>query len=180
MEGRSDRALVDAVLSGDAGAFGVLAHRYRDAYTRYAVRMLGNVDDADDVLQLAFIRGFRALAQCRDPERFRAWLYQIVINECRTYSTRKAQRERRLVRDDALAESASVLPSEQNAMRDEIQHALDKLDAGQREAFVLKHVEELSYEEMAELTGHGISALKMRVKRACERLRELLEGVYND
>ena len=45
---------------------------------------------------------------------------------------------------------------------------------------MLKHVEELSYEEMAEITGAGISALKMRVKRACERLREQLEGVHHD
>jgi len=180
MDGRSDKALIDAVLRGDIGAFGALAHRYRDAYTRYAVRMLGSRDDADDVLQLAFLRAFRALAQCREPERFRAWLYQIVINECRTYSTRRARREQRLVRDEVLAESASAPLDEGSAMREEIQYALGKLEPGQREAFVLKHVEELSYEEMAQLTGHNISALKMRVKRACERLRELLEGVHNE
>jgi RNA polymerase sigma-70 factor (ECF subfamily) len=62
----------------------------------------------------------------------------------------------------------------------EIQHALDRLDDGLREAFLLKHVEELSYEEMAALTGVGISALKMRVKRACARLRVLLEGAHHD
>jgi RNA polymerase sigma factor (sigma-70 family) len=61
----------------------------------------------------------------------------------------------------------------------EIQRALDRLPAEQREAFVLKYVEELSYEQMAEITGAGVSALKMRVKRACERLRELLEGAYH-
>jgi RNA polymerase sigma-70 factor (ECF subfamily) len=49
----------------------------------------------------------------------------------------------------------------------------------QREAFLLKHVEDLSYEEIAELTGVGVSALKMRVKRACDRLRELLQEVYS-
>ena len=52
-----------------------------------------------------------------------------------------------------------------------------KLDDGQREAFLLKHVEELSYEEMAESTGVGVSALKMRVKRACDRLRVMLQEV---
>jgi RNA polymerase sigma-70 factor (ECF subfamily) len=49
----------------------------------------------------------------------------------------------------------------------------------QREAFLLKHVEELSYEEMSEMTGVGVSALKMRVKRACDRLREMLQEVYS-
>jgi len=58
---------------------------------------------------------------------------------------------------------------------DEIQRALDRLDPEHREAFVLKHVEDLSYDEMSALTGANISALKMRVKRACERLRVLLD-----
>ena len=65
-------------------------------------------------------------------------------------------------------------------MREEIQHALDCLTPEHREAFVLKHVEELSYEEMAEITGVGISALKMRVKRACQQLQGLLEEAYHD
>ena len=180
MDDRSDGALIQAVLAGDIGAFGTLAHRYRDAYTRYAVRMLGNGDDADDVLQLAFIRAFRALAHCRDPDRFRSWLFQIVINECRTYASRRGLRERRFIRDPALADAIVRHPAEQNAVREEIQRALNQLEPAQREAFVLKHVEELSYEEMSELTGQGISALKMRVKRACDRLRELLEGVHHE
>src|SRR5438094_2101004 len=181
MDHRSDKALIDAVLAGDVDAFGALAHRYRDTYMRYAVRMLGNRDDADDVLQSAFIRAFRALARCRDPERFGAWLYQIVINECRTYATRRGLRERRLVRDDGDPDVlVAADPAGQNAVRDEIQRALNRLDPMQREAFVLKHVEELSYEEMSVLTGQRISALKMRVKRACDRLRDLLEGVHHD
>ena len=60
-----------------------------------------------------------------------------------------------------------------------IERALSTLPSDQREAFLLKHVEELSYEEIAEITGVSISALKMRVKRACDALRGLLEGVYN-
>jgi RNA polymerase sigma-70 factor (ECF subfamily) len=80
--------------------------------------------------------------------------------------------------DDAIARALEEHPANQRALRDEIERALARLDVDQREAFVLKHVEELSYEEMAEITGAGISALKMRVKRACDRLRELLEGVH--
>jgi RNA polymerase sigma-70 factor (ECF subfamily) len=60
---------------------------------------------------------------------------------------------------------------------EDVQYALDRIDAEQREAFVMKYVEELSYEEISEITGVGISALKMRVKRACARLRVLLEEV---
>jgi RNA polymerase sigma-70 factor (ECF subfamily) len=60
-----------------------------------------------------------------------------------------------------------------------IENALGMLPAEQREAFLLKHVEELTYEQMAEMTGISVPALKMRVKRACDGLRELLEGVYD-
>jgi RNA polymerase sigma-70 factor (ECF subfamily) len=60
---------------------------------------------------------------------------------------------------------------------EEIQRALSLLPMDQREAFVLKHVEDLSYEEMSDFTGVGVSALKMRVKRACERLRSILQEV---
>jgi RNA polymerase sigma-70 factor (ECF subfamily) len=170
---------VASVLAGDTEAFAVLLGRYRDAYTRFAVRMLGNMEDADDALQLAFLRGYRHLASCKEPERFRAWLFQIVVNECRTFGTRRGRRELRVVHDDAELERApSADASSDVLLRAEIERALRLIDLDQREAFVLKHVEELSYEEMAELTGAGVSALKMRVKRACERLRELLEGVH--
>ena len=65
------------------------------------------------------------------------------------------------------------------AWREEIDRALQQLRADQREAFLLKYVEEMGYDEMSQLTGVGVSALKMRVMRACERLRELLSEVYD-
>jgi len=176
VEDRADAALVAATLNGDLNSYGVLVRRYQDTYFRFAVRMLGDREDADDALQSAFVRAFRALRDCREPARFGAWLYQIVINECRTLGSRRARRERRIVPAEGELERRGVEhPEGASADMQEIQHALDQLDADQREAFVLKHVEELSYEEMADLTGAGVSALKMRVKRACDRLRELLE-----
>ena len=182
MEIRSDAALVTQVIAGDAEAFALLLRRYRDAHLRFATRMLGNRDDADEALQSAFLRAFRSLAKCTEPERFGAWFYRIVVNECRTLAARRAHRERSLVRDPATLGSLAERndPVGNDALRGEIQHALDGLPPEHREAFLLKHVEELSYEEMAEVTGAGISALKMRVKRACQRLQGLLEEAYHD
>jgi RNA polymerase sigma-70 factor (ECF subfamily) len=181
LRARPDAEVVDAVLRGHVDAFGILLGRYRDTYTRFAVRMLGSLEDADDALQSAFVRAFRNLGKCQDPARFGAWLYQIVTNECRTFATRRSHRATKMVRDEiALEQAEDAQPTPDVALRDEIQRALDQLPTEQREAFVLKFVEELSYEEMAELTGAGVSALKMRVKRACDRLRELLEGVHHD
>lgn len=172
-----DADLVRVVREGDVDAFGVLVDRYADEYMRYAVRMLGAREDADEVLHAAFYRAYRHLDGCQDPERFGAWLFRIVANECRTRATRRGRRERRLVRDELTLARVAVAghTADRAALREEIQWALGRLPVDQREAFVLKHVEELGYEEMAEITGAGVSALKMRVKRACERLREILE-----
>lgn len=172
-----DSELVAAVVRGDLDAFAALVHRYRDTYTRYAVRMLGDRGDAEDVMQSVWMRVYRNIANCREPKRFAAWLYQIVINECRTYLGRRAKRDRRFDSDPAAMERLAASPSTDVLLREEIQRAIDTLPDEQREAFVLKHVEQLEYEEMAELTGAGVSALKMRVKRATGRLRDLLEGV---
>jgi RNA polymerase sigma-70 factor (ECF subfamily) len=176
----SDADCVRAVLEGDAEAFGTLVERYQHEYMRFAMRMLGTREDADEVLQAAFVRAYRALPQCRSPERFGAWLYRIVVNECRSRAARRGRRERWFVREDAALERAAARESNDGAaLREEIQYALGELPAEQREAFVLKYVEELSYDEIAEITGVGVSALKMRVKRACDRLREQLQEVYS-
>ena len=177
---RSDAWLVSAILGGDLNAFTPLVARYREAHMRFAVRMLGNRFDADDALQSAWLRAFRHLDRCGNAERFGAWLYAIVVNECRSVAFRRARRERRIVDDETALEAPTFdQAADQRLMREDIERALASLDQAQREAFVLKHVEQLSYEEMAEITGEGTSALKMRVKRACARLRELLEEVYD-
>jgi RNA polymerase sigma-70 factor (ECF subfamily) len=179
---RSDQDLVREVLAGNVEAFAGLVRRYRQTYARFATRMLGDRDDAEDALQSAFLRAFRGLVQCAEPERFGAWLYRIVVNECRTAASRRGRRGQVLVRNP-VALAAAVDEQDYSwslAVRHEIQHALNQLPSDQREAFLLKYVEELSYDEMAELTGAGVSALKMRVKRASARLRELLEEAFHE
>jgi len=175
---RRDPEIIAAVLAGNSDAYADLVDRYRDRCNRFAVRFLGDRDDADEALQSAFIRAFRGLAAFRDRDRFGSWLFQILVNECRTLAARRTRRATRFVSDEGLLDGATVEhPANSEEMLAEIQRALDQLEVEQREAFLLKHVEELSYEEMSEITGAGISALKMRVKRACSRLRELLVGV---
>lgn len=176
----TDAAVVARVLAGDHEAFGELVARYRDRGARFAVHMLGSPEDAEEALQDAFVRAYRSLARCQDPERFGAWFFGILANRCRTSRKRRRRRDRVIVNDEAaLFVAAERHPADSAAWREEIRRALERLGAEQREAFLLKHVEELSYEEMAEITGAGVSALKMRVKRACERLRELLRGAYD-
>ncbi len=180
MEGSSDGVIVSRVLRGDVDAYGVLVGRYRDRYARYAFHMLGNREDAEEALQDAFTRAYRSLSRCEEPERFGAWLFRILVNRCRTLGARRGRRARTFVVDEgAILDAAEEHPADQAAWREEIDRALHQLRAEQREAFLLKYVEDMGYDEMSQLTGVGVSALKMRVMRACDRLRELLSEVHS-
>jgi RNA polymerase sigma-70 factor (ECF subfamily) len=175
-----DAVLVQRVLGGEDAAYGVLMARYRDRFGRYATHLLGNRHEAEDALQEAFVRGYRFLHQCEAPERVGAWLFRILVNRCRTAQVRNRRRSQEISVDAAAEREAPTShPPADAGWRDEIERALAQLPKDLREAFLLKHVEELSYEEMERLTGASISALKMRVKRACDRLRELLKEIQD-
>jgi len=176
-QGASDTELIGRVLAGETEAFAGLVTRYRPRLARYAVRMLGDREDAEDALQETFVRAYRSLRRC-EPPRFGPWVFAILVNRCRTLGAQRARRQRVLVADpDSRAGSTAPDPAEQEAWRDAVHWAIGRLGAQHREAFLLKHVEELSYEEMAGVTGASVPALKMRVKRACEQLRGLLREV---
>lgn len=173
-----DASLVHLVLQGNTGAFTVLVDRHAPACLRLATRMLQNRHDAEDVTQQALLRAYRALARYDEREQFRAWLFAILLNRCRTAAQLRSRRLNLVSPGLDDVPEVAVSPDVAGAeLRDDIAQALAALDVPHREAFLLKHVEQLSYDEMATATGVGVSALKMRVKRACERLQILLEGV---
>jgi RNA polymerase sigma-70 factor (ECF subfamily) len=174
----TDATLVRRVLDGDTAAFTTLVDRHAAACTRFAVRMLGNREDAEDAVQESFLRAYRSLGRYEERQAFRTWLFQILVNRCRTAAVRRQRRQRMFLVDDSAVASASVRPAaEATELRAELRRAIDALDPDQREAFLLKHVELLSYDEMAAATGVGVSALKMRVKRACDRMQWMLREV---
>lgn len=180
----SDALVIRTVLAGDANAFALLVERHHARCLRVATHLLGDGDDAEDVVQEAFVRAYRHLGSYRERDKFGAWLLRIVVNQCRTRATREA-RYTRFDDDDTALEHAHrehahreheshASTHEASDRRAELAHALAQLGPAQREAVVLRFAEELSYDEIAALTGVGVSALKMRVQRACLRLRELL------
>ena len=176
----TDAALVQRVLEGDVEAFAVLVERHHERCLRMAVRLLGNSEDAEETVQDAFVRAYRALGRYEEREQFGPWLTRILVNRCRTAMSRRVRHGKTFVNDElAIAAAATRDGADGGMWRAEVERALLALPPDQREAFVLKHVEELEYEAMAEITGAGVSALKMRVKRARERLRVLLEGTHD-
>jgi RNA polymerase sigma-70 factor (ECF subfamily) len=175
----TDRAIIQQVLAGDVEAFSRLVDRHYDRCARIAMRILGNREDAEEAIQDAFLRAFRALASYEDRERFSAWLSRILINQCRTIRTRVQRREEVFSHLDlADAELFADAENVESAWPD-LERALAQLPADQREAVVLRYADDLTYEEMARITGAGESALKMRVQRAFARLRALLQEVSN-
>jgi RNA polymerase sigma-70 factor (ECF subfamily) len=174
--GPSDLEVVARVLGGDGEAFGLIIRRYEPGLLRFATRMLGQPDAAADAVAEGLVRAYRHLAKCREPARLRTWLYRIVANRCKSYLARRSAMEVRL--DDAppIADgSDSEAMVERNETMERVQRALATLPPDKREAFVMKHVEGLSYEEMAQATGDRIPALKMRVHRAREALVAALQ-----
>lgn len=176
----SDTDLIVRTAAGDTMAFTVLVERHSRLCLRFATRMLGSRDDAEDVVQETWIRVYRALPQFDARTTFRSWLMAILANRCRTALAHRQHRTARVVIDpevmmQAYEESTEVAVD----WREAIDHALAQLDVAHREAFLLKHVEHLTYDEMTAVTGAGVSALKMRVQRACDRLQALLQEVRN-
>ena len=174
LETGSDGEIVRAVLAGDRDRFAILVERYRDRYARYAARMLGSADEAEDAVQGAFVRAYDQLGQCKEPDKFVGWFFLILRNRCFA--------ERRRNRTSAPIEAAEAVAAadrtdggaESAERRRALQLALLELTPDQREVFVLKHVEGLSYGEIAERLSTSVPSLKMRMHRAYDRLREQL------
>jgi RNA polymerase sigma-70 factor (ECF subfamily) len=175
----ADAQIVRAVLGGDTEAFGVLVDRYQERCLRLALHITGSREDAEDAVQESFLRAYRFLAGYREREKFAAWLYRILVNQCRTLLARRQRRELPLAAWEWEITAARGAGADEGALRVELARALAVLTPDQRDAVVLRFADDLTYEEMSAITGLGVSALKMRVQRACARLRQLLLETSN-
>lgn len=173
----ADQQIIARVLAGHREDFSLLIARYSDALYRHALGMTGSPDVAEDILQMSFIKAYQHLAEVRG--RFDAWVFRIVANGCKDWL--KNIRRTHLSYDEDDQPSGYATPEEdldRTELRGDLDRALAALAPSLREAFVMKHVEGRSYEEMADLLGTTVGALKMRVHRAREALQVLLEEKY--
>jgi RNA polymerase sigma-70 factor (ECF subfamily) len=173
----SDQLVIQQVLAGNRDRFRLLLARYSDPLYRHALCMTGSPDVAEDILQLSFIKAYQHLSEVRG--RFDAWMFRIVANGCKDWLKNIRRSHLSYEEDDQPSQIAS--PEEEldrSELRSDLDQALATLPGSLREAFVLKHVEGRAYEEMADLLGTTVGALKMRVHRAREALHALLEEKY--
>ncbi|CAN5652756.1 RNA polymerase sigma factor [soil metagenome] len=172
----NDAELIERILAGDQERFSVLVHRYQQLLYRHATGMVSDQDAAADLVQDSFVKAYTSLARCQDPARFSAWIFRILRNRCHDYLRDRRQKTEPITEDMALAPGADHPETdyERTELNGRVNRALASLPEAQREAFLLKHVEGRSYDEMAELLNSSVSALKMRVLRAREALQLLL------
>ncbi|PYP56763.1 MAG: hypothetical protein DMD40_09975 [Gemmatimonadetes bacterium] len=170
----TDGEVIGRVLAGDVAAYAIIVDRYHARFARFATRLLGSQEDAEEALQDAFLRAYRGLGRYQDRERFASWLYRILVNRCRSMQARFARRSRSV--PDFESGGRVAADDIRLAGREEAIWLIGQLPLEQREVFLLRFVEDMSYEDIAGLTGLGMSAIKMRVSRGLDRLRELLGG----
>ena len=169
-----DSSLAARARAGDRAAFDALVERHYAACTRLAWRLLGRRHDAEDAVQETFLRAWRAIARYEEQRCFRSWLFRILVNRCRTSGARRSLRTEREGGDQAHVEQAAASDGGGYELRDALQVALATLDSSSRELVLLKYGEGMDYETLSEILEVSVSALKMRLMRARERLRVAL------
>jgi len=173
----SDAAIITRVLSGERAAFETLVRRHQTFLFRRARWMGLDPDTAADMVQDTFIKAYTNLNSCRDRNHFGFWIGQILRN--RILDFLKSADRRGVPLSVSLAANSGDPEAEvsRRSLHEQLQAALAELPDEQREAFLMKHAEGCSYEEMAELADASVSAMKMRVLRAREALRARLHGL---
>jgi RNA polymerase sigma-70 factor (ECF subfamily) len=169
--------IIHAARAGDVRAFATLVDMYYARCLRFALHMLSSRADAEEAVQDTFVRVYRALPSYREQDSFEPWLFRILGNRCRTAGAKERRHAEVMEYGDVPERATTATHDLEFGWREEIDRALRSLPAEQREAFLMRHVEGMSYEDMCTATGAGLSALKMRVKRACDALRLRLTEV---
>ena len=169
---------------GEPGAFTALVEHMHARALRFASQMTGaGRDDVEDIVQDAWIRTFRALPRYDEARSFESWFFTILANCCRSLRGRLRRWSLRAQPLDDQLRDEAIDPLMATSTRSDVARvyrALATLPSMQRETFLLHHVEGFGYEEIAEITGVGVSACKMRAKRAMDAVRELLKEDHID
>ena len=189
-----DRLLVDRFKQGDPSAFDEMVSRYWDRIYAMVNQLLRNSQDAEEVTQDAFIRAHRGLTNFRGDSAFSTWLYQIATNLARNRYWYWWRRKRdhtvsfdQPVSADNETTLAELIPAEQETPEDatvtqefvnRVAECMETLNEKHREILILRNVQNLSYEEIAEILGISVGTVKSRIARARESLREKLGGEF--
>ena len=178
-----DHHLITECREGNTAAFGVLVSRYQDRLFNTVVRLVDNAEDARDVVQEAFLHAYQSLHSFKGDSLFFTWLYRIAVNTA--ISMKRKQRQVLRIqpggdeknRLDPLDPSDSSRPGHALEMAEEerkVHEALGKLSVEHRSVLVMKDMEGMKYEEMAEILNVPVGTIRSRLHRARLEIRDLL------
>jgi RNA polymerase sigma factor CnrH len=179
----TDTALVSSALAGKDKAFTLLMRRYKNPLFRFALRHLGDEDDAEDAVQDAFIAAYNNLHRFNPKYRFSTWVFQITLNKCRDIGRKRKTRSfmQRLtpfventIASDGGADNPETLHQSRAALsqlKDQIAYLPDTL----KPAFILCALEEKSHKEASEILRLSPKAVELRVYRARQHLKANLK-----
>lgn len=180
----SDEALVDRCREerpNTTVAFHELLNRYEGMVYHTCLRMLGSVEEAEETCQDAWVKVYQKLHQFEGRSTFKTWLFRVAYNHCMTRRRNLATRRERGV---AIEEELSRESEDKNApetageldLSENVNRAIDRLKPDDKEVIMLRFINDLSLEEIAEVLGLGLSATKMRLYRAMDRFKVIYES----
>jgi RNA polymerase sigma-70 factor (ECF subfamily) len=180
-----ENRLIDQCLKGQTAAFGELVRRHQDRLYNTVYRLIGSAEDAQDVVQEAFLHAYQSLNRFKRDSQFFTWLYRIAVNLAISLQRKQRTTARLHVTRDGqgrVAEPTDVSefgqPGQALERADEerrIQSALNRLSPEHRAVLILKDMEDQKYEVMAEILEVPIGTIRSRLHRARLELREVLE-----
>ena len=177
----NDSDLVATAINGQEGSFEELVRRYQRPISAYVYRMVGNYESALDLTQEIFIKVYASLRRYRSEFKFSTWIYKIAHNAAVDHLRRSSTREQSLIHGsegdqfELPIESRRLSPeqeSERKERRIEIESVVRALPANYRELIILRHSQDLTYEEIVEVTGLPLGTVKNRLFRAREMMRQ--------
>lgn len=181
----SDGAAVVRAQSGDGDAFRLLVERHSRSVFRLAFRMTGNEQDAEDVVQETFLRAYKQLSHYESRSSFATWLYRIASNYSLDLIRMRKRHEDKRENDPEEGRSimdtvAATEPAQDrlvfsNQVQSSVTAAMNELSDLERSAFVLRHFEGMSIEEIGTMLGTSLNATKHSIFRAVQKLRKRLE-----
>jgi RNA polymerase sigma-70 factor (ECF subfamily) len=186
----TDEELIFSFQKGSVDAFDEIVHRYKDKLVNFVYRYTGNYDDCEDIAQDTMIKVYTSKHLYKEIAKFSTWIYTIAINLAKTKVLKK-QKMKTFSLSDAYDDEEKDFDIPDDAytpdvnanskfLSQHIQNALSKINDNYRELVVMRDIEDLSYEEIVEITGLPMGTVKSRINRGREKLQELLKDIYKE
>lgn len=186
----TDEDLMEQFQDGAVQAFNILVSRYKDRLHNFLYRYTHNHEDCEDLVQETFLRVHRSRHSYERIAKFSTWMYTIALNLAKSMYKKKQRMQKVSIHEDPddsesremVFEDSNILQDEQLHQKlcvNELEKALMNLNEEFREAIVLRDIQELTYEEIAEITGTAMGTVKSRINRGRIQLQEILTDYVN-